>query len=133
MPPLAAPQQHPPTVTPAASSFACRHAAGPHVAFVVPTGELDIATVSDLDRTLRDAVGKALVVRDLRELEFIDSSGAHLILAADRRIREAGGCLLVLVEFGGDVEWLLTLTGADRELHFVDEDPAARTGQPLAA
>jgi anti-anti-sigma regulatory factor len=32
-----------------------------------------------------------LVVLDLRELEFIDSGGVHLLLAASRRAREAGG------------------------------------------
>ena len=53
------------------------------------SGELDIDAVPELDRALRHA-DAPLVVLDLRELEFIDSSGAHLLLAADRRIRRAG-------------------------------------------
>jgi anti-sigma B factor antagonist len=68
-----------------------------NASIVAVTGELDIATVPRLDRALRRAeVDAALVVLDLRELEFPDSSGAHLLLAADRRIRRAGGRLVVV-------------------------------------
>jgi anti-anti-sigma factor len=91
---------------------------------VTVSGELDIATVPKLDRALRRAHSRAkLVILDLRELEFTDSSGAHLILTADRRIRRAGG-RLVVVRGGAEVEWLFALIGLDRELELVDQPPA---------
>jgi anti-anti-sigma factor len=53
---------------------------------VAAIGELDIATVAQLQaqiRELREA-GFAHVVLDLRQLTFIDSSGVELILDEDR-------------------------------------------------
>jgi anti-anti-sigma factor len=95
-----------------------------HAVRVTVAGELDVATAPKLDRALRRAHGRAtLVILDLRELEFTDSSGAHLILAADRRIRRAGG-RLVVVRGGAEVEWLFALIGLDRELELVDQPPA---------
>lgn len=93
---------------------------------VAVAGELDIATVPCLDQALRRAeADAALVVLDLRPLEFIDSSGAHLMLAADRRIRRAGG-RLVVVRGGDQVEWFFALIGIDAALEFVDWPSAAR-------
>jgi anti-anti-sigma factor len=81
-------------------------------------GELDIASVSVLDRQLRAAARDAsLVVLDLRSLEFVDSSGAALLLWTSRRMRQAGGRLLV-VRGPLEVQWLLELTRVDRELEF---------------
>lgn len=88
---------------------------------VTVSGELDIATVPKLDRALRRAHSRArLVILDLRELRFTDSSGAHLILTADRRIRRAGG-RLVVVRGGAEVDWLFALIGLDCELELVDQ------------
>ncbi len=94
---------------------------------VVVRGELDIAGVPRLDVALRDAsvVGRDVVL-DLSELQFIDSSGARLILAADRRLRWSGG-RLVVVRGSEDVDWLLDLLGMDELLDLVD-----RGGEPLA-
>jgi len=83
-------------------------------------GELDIASVPGLDARLRAAERDApLVVLDLQSLEFVDSTGAALILSADRRIRRAGG-RLVLMRGTVEVQWLLALLGVDRELEFVE-------------
>jgi anti-anti-sigma factor len=50
---------------------------------VIVSGELDIATARQLDRALGFAqADAALVIRDFRELEFMDSSGANLIAGA---------------------------------------------------
>lgn len=90
---------------------------------VALAGELDIATVPQLDDSLRSAPADAPeVVLDLRELEFMDCSAAQLLLVADRRIRRAGGRLLI-VRGPAEVEWLLELIGVDRQLEFVDEPP----------
>jgi anti-sigma B factor antagonist len=64
---------------------------GAHV--VIPTGELDLATAPALDAALDgafEAAGAGHVVLDLRELEFIDSSGLRSLLTARRRSEEAG-------------------------------------------
>jgi anti-anti-sigma factor len=83
-------------------------------------GELDLAAVPELDYELRRAEARAtVVVVDLRELEFIDTSGACLLLEAHRRIRSAGGQMLV-VRGSAEVEWFLALIGIDRELELVD-------------
>ena len=87
---------------------------------VVLGGELDIATVSELDAALRLAWASSdVIVLDLRELEFIDSSGVHLLVAADRRIRRAGGRLIV-VRGPWEIDWLFVLLGIDRVLELVD-------------
>jgi anti-sigma B factor antagonist len=56
-------------------------------AVVVPTGELDIATAPALEQALERAFESdaARVVLDLRELEFIDSSGLRSLLIARRK------------------------------------------------
>ena len=51
-------------------------------------GELDLLTVSRLAAELDDEIrhGDRDVVLDLREVEFIDSSGLHVLLGAQRRL-----------------------------------------------
>jgi len=61
------------------------------MARVTVAGELDIATSPQLERALRRIeVDPAPVFLDMRELEFMDRRGVHVILAADRRVRSAG-------------------------------------------
>ena len=100
--------------------FSCRSVPKRGYIHVVTSGELDIATVPHLDRSLRDAADtQDDVVLDLRELDFIDSSGGHLLIAADRRIRRSGGRLLV-VRPSGEVAWLMRLMGIDHELELIE-------------
>lgn len=91
---------------------------------VTVSGELDIAGVPQLDSALRAAEQAAdTVVLDLRRAEFIDFSAAQLMLATDRRLREAGRRLLI-VRAPAEVQLYFTLTGLDRELTLVDRAPA---------
>ena len=84
-------------------------------------GELDIASVPVLDTQLRAAAREAArVVLDLRSLEFLDASGAALLVSTYRRMRQAGGRLLV-VRGPFEVQWLLELMRVDRELEFVGQ------------
>ena len=55
--------------------------AGDGTARVLPAGELDMATVGELDACFRDAhsAGFRRIVADLRELEFMDSTGLTLL------------------------------------------------------
>ena len=90
-------------------------------AHVVVAGELDIAGVSQLDRAIRHAERDAdVVIVDMRELEFIDSSGARLLMVTDLRLRSRGSRLLVR-NVQADVRWFLELVGADRGLELDDE------------
>jgi anti-anti-sigma factor len=87
-------------------------------------GELDIATAPQLNHALAGAqADAALVILDLRELEFMDSSGANLIAAASGRARQAGG-RLVVVRGPVQVERVFALVGLDRQLELVDHPPA---------
>jgi anti-sigma B factor antagonist len=60
-------------------------------ALVIPTGELDHGAVPELKACLDRACALALprVVLDLRELEFVDSSGLGALLTARREAGEA--------------------------------------------
>jgi anti-sigma B factor antagonist len=96
---------------------------------VAPRGDLDLATVETLDAALRRAQeSHDLVVLDLRQVPFMDSSGLHALIAADQRARERGG-RLVVVQGGDQIRRLLGLTGADRQLEVVD-DPAEVLSDP---
>ena len=109
-------------------SFSCRCSAAGGEVRVAVAGELDILTVPRLDRALRRAQRDAgSILLDLRGLDFVDSSGAHLLLAADRRIRAAGG-RLVVVRGSDEVDWFFKLVGLDRELLLVDRPPPAASG-----
>ncbi len=62
-------------------------------AVVVPTGELDLATAPALEAALArafESVGAGGIVLDLRELEFIDSSGLRTLLTARKQAEDAG-------------------------------------------
>ena len=78
-------------------------------------GALDIATAPRLAATLRESQADAqLVVLDLRELAFMDSSGVHAIVDASSDARQLGRRLLLL-RGPANVQRLFALTGnADR-------------------
>jgi anti-sigma B factor antagonist len=58
---------------------------------VVPRGELDLATAPALETALDGALTEApRVVLDLRELDFIDSSGLRTLLSARKRAEDSG-------------------------------------------
>jgi anti-anti-sigma factor len=69
---------------------------------VVLTGELDIATIDDAERRIEaaEAGSPPVLVVDLSQLEFVDSSGVRLVLLADDRARGAGRRLAVRLGTG---------------------------------
>lgn len=104
--------------------FTCTRSVTGGTLEVTLSGELDIATTSIVDDVLRYAEAESrLIVLDLRQLRFIDVSGAHLLTAADRRIRRGGG-RLVVVPGDGIVRWFLDLVRVGDVLELVDESPA---------
>ena len=74
-------------------AFVCsRTNVGLDAAWVQVAGALDLARTPQLERTLRDSQSQArLVVLDLRELAFMDCSGAHAIVNARSAARQLGG------------------------------------------
>ena len=102
-------------------AFICsRSDVGLDAARVHVSGELDLATAAQLERSLDEAqVHARLVVLDLRELAFMDSSGLHAILDASVRARQLGRRLVVL-RGPPKVDRIFTLTGSSDELEFGD-------------
>jgi anti-anti-sigma factor len=106
-------------------AFAIGHHEFGNGVLVAPRGDVDLATVEGLDGALRRAEeSHLLVVLDLRRVPFMDSSGLHALIAADLRMRERGG-RLVVVQGGDQIRRLLGLTGADRQLEIVDDPDEA--------
>ncbi len=59
------------------------------------------------------------MILDLRELEFMDSTGLGLLVTTNKRAREAGR-RFALVKGGQQVQRLLSLTGVGERLTVVD-------------
>ncbi len=86
---------------------------------LVVGGELDLASVPQLEAALpAPAPGETLVV-DLRELAFIDSSGIHVLMGLDTDAR-ARGWSLVVVRAGADVQRILDLCHLGERVRLVD-------------
>jgi anti-anti-sigma factor len=84
-------------------------------------GELDIASTERLDHELQALENDAaVIVLDLREVEFIDSTGVRALIAADERAR-SNGRRLVVVRGSTAVDRLLSVTQLDRRLEIVDD------------
>jgi anti-sigma B factor antagonist len=96
-------------------------------AWVQVAGELDLATSPQLRHTLREAQRAVpLVVLDLRELSFLDSSGIHVILDADSDAQREEGRLLI-VRGPAQVDRMLTLTEIGKQVMLFDLPPTDPT------
>jgi anti-sigma B factor antagonist len=105
--------------------FVCsRTSRGPDAAWVRVAGELDLSTLPQLVKALSEPrLQPRLVVLDLRELEFIDSSGVRAIVEADSRARQTGRQLLLL-RGPANVDRMFKLTGIADQLGIEDLGPA---------
>ena len=83
-------------------------------------GELDISTAEELEKRLQ-AVESNRVVLDLRELEFIDSSGVRVLVVMARQFDESGR-ELALIRGADEVDRVLRLTGIDEQIEVVDAE-----------
>ena len=87
-------------------------------------GELDLATAPELEQLVNERIDGQEVVIDLRGLEFMDSSGIRVLVAAHARAARTGTRLLIVRPAPGSaVAKIVDVAGLDRELHLVD-DPA---------
>ncbi|HYZ28512.1 MAG TPA: STAS domain-containing protein [Thermoleophilaceae bacterium] len=91
-------------------------------AVVMLRGELDMSGVDRARQAVEQAesLDKQLLVLDLSQLEFIDSTGLEVVLRAARRAHEAGRRLIVRRP-SSYVRRLLALTAIDQSLDVVDD------------
>jgi anti-anti-sigma factor len=84
-------------------------------------GELDLASSPALEQALERTRGcdAELVIVDLRELDFMDSSGLNVLVKAHQHAQESG-TRFALVRGRSHVQRLLSITGLDERLMVVD-------------
>jgi len=88
-------------------------------------GELDIATAPELEQLVNERIdaGDEVVV-DLRALEFMDSSGIRVLVAAHARAGRVGTTLVIVrPPTGSAVAKIVAVSGLDGELNLVDDPP----------
>lgn len=103
------------------SNFAVQtHITGPVVRLAL-TGELDLVSTPVLERAMGEITGPEveLIIVDLRGVEFMDSTGLHLLLRAQQQAHEAGR-RFALIRGGDQVQRLFDLTGVADSLTLVD-------------
>lgn len=85
------------------------------------SGELDLASSPALEEELQRAGASqaANVIVDLRELDFMDSTGLSVLVRAHQRAQD-GQQRLVLVRGSQQVQRLLSLTGVSDRVMLVD-------------
>jgi anti-anti-sigma factor len=92
-----------------------------HTHVIALSGELDLAGADLLEGELKrvEASDASRIVVDLRDLDFIDSTGVRLIYMADVRSRNDSGRLTIR-RGPGKVQRLFVMTDLADRLPFVD-------------
>lgn len=110
--------------TPTPGGLSISSAVEDGVASIVLHGELDLASAPELEHSIcsiEEHAPSRLVI-DLRDLQFLDSTGLRLLLQADARWRKRGA--QIVLRPGEDaVQRVFDVTGARDVLRF--EDAAA--------
>jgi anti-anti-sigma factor len=90
------------------------------------SGELDLSSALTFEEALRrveDQTRAPLIVLDLRDLKFMDSTGLRLILSAHARAVNKGR-KLAIVQGGDAIRRIFRITGVFSRLNFVDAPTA---------
>ena len=89
---------------------------------LVLRGELDLSTVSKVEEELRraEASEPSLLLLDLSELNFLDSTGLRLIVTTDQRARE-GGRRVAVVKGPDAVQRVFAITRLDERLEMLEK------------
>jgi anti-sigma B factor antagonist len=91
---------------------------------VLAQGELDLASAAQLRRVVEEARnGAAVVLLDLRELAFCDSSGLRLLLKLSTEAREDGWELAIRIGDGA-ARRVVEMTHTGPLLNLADADDA---------
>ena len=85
------------------------------IAVVTPEGRLDLASASEFKKTLTDTVeaGDRILVVDLSNVSFVDSSGLGALISGMKATRIAGGDLRI-AQVGDQARLILELTTLDK-------------------
>lgn len=92
------------------------------LAWLVLAGEFDLDDRDRVEAEFESAgatPGLRTVIVDLRELEFIGSTGLNLLVVADARLNSAGRRMVILRRGEGSVARVIELTGLDQHLEWV--------------
>ena len=89
----------------------------PGWAIISPVGEIDLATVAQLEEALAPSVtaGDTDVAVDLTRVTFMDSTGLRALLSAKQSLTLTGH-RLVLIVAGGPIDRLLDISGVAQTL-----------------
>jgi anti-sigma B factor antagonist len=93
------------------------------------TGEIDLYTAPTLQSELTTALrpGQIVLIVDMSGVDFCDSTGINMLLAAHRQARERGG-ELQLASLGSATRKVLQVTGLESVFTVLDE-PVQLSGQ----
>ena len=92
-------------------------------AVVVLRGELDLATAPDLEAALNERLdtGQDVAV-DLRELDFMDSTGLRVLVSAHARVQDTDQSFVIVRPLpGAPIERILAVAGVASVLDVVDD------------
>jgi anti-anti-sigma factor len=92
-------------------------------AVVVIRGELDLATAPELEAAIQGRLDEGRdVVVDLRELEFMDSTGLRVLVSAHARVEGTEQRFLIVRPLpGAPIERILAVAGVEKVLDVVDD------------
>jgi anti-sigma B factor antagonist len=79
-------------------------------------GELDLATVSELENAVADSRLSRPLVVDLTECSFLDSSAVRVLLATAAKAEEAGRLEVAVVAPNPGIRRALEIAGVDTML-----------------
>jgi anti-sigma B factor antagonist len=98
-------------------------------AVVTATGELDLYTAPRLQAALSELLRERAdrIVVDMSGIEFCDSTGMNVLLAALKRNREQGGTLELAAPRPA-VRRILQVTGLDEVFTVIDSAPVLDAG-----
>jgi anti-anti-sigma factor len=82
-------------------------------------GELDMASAGQLQQAMEGVDGETMVVLDLDQLQFIDSTGLRSVLSALERCKDRGQEFAV-TRGSQQVQRLLGVTGVAKHLRIID-------------
>jgi|SRR5580704_17342935 anti-sigma B factor antagonist len=86
----------------------------PGVPVLLVRGEIDVASAPEFHASLSDLIGQGpeIIIVDMSDVSFIDSTGLGVLVGAEKQMRDAGQALRLVVTQPQIIR-LLELTGLD--------------------
>lgn len=94
-------------------------------------GELDCSTAGELRKGFTQVLGRQETIVDIRRVPFVDSAGLGALVGGIRRLRDAGGTV-VLCCTRTSVLRLLQMTGLDRMVPVTGSPAEARAAASVS-